>query len=419
MKKKGEKDMKCRNKRSGRKTGLWIVCAWLCLLGATAQAVAENIPTPREVASWLGLGWNLGNLFDAHQNGVASETAWGNPPVTKKLLQKVAEAGFTSVRIPVTWLGHMGKAPDYAVDPLWLDRIAEVVDDAESLGLRVILNIHHDGADSQYWLDVKTAATDAQTHAAVKKQLAALWTQIALRFKDKGEFLIFESMNEIHDGGWGWGNNRTDGGRQYDVVNEWNQVFVDAVRGTGGKNATRYLGVPGYCANPELTMKHFVMPDDKTAGRLLVAVHFYDPTPYTLEARYPAWGHTAPDSLRVDWGGETHVTHVFGQLKDKFIDRGIPVYIGEMGCVRRGDEKGEAFRRYYLEYVCKAAHACGMAPFYWDNGSNATGRECSGLFDRKTGEFSDGSPEAVACMKRAVFSQEDSYTLESIYQHAP
>ena len=167
---------------------------------------------------------------------------------------------------------------------------------------------------------------------------------------------------------------------------------------------------------------HFLQINDEgmdKEGRLLVAVHFYDPTPYTLEAKYPAWGHTAPDSLCVDWGGEDHVTHVFGQLKNKFIDRGIPVYIGEFGCVRRGDERGEAFRRYYLEYVCKAAHTYGMAPFYWDNGVNAVGRECSGLFDRRTGDFLTHSKDVVECMRRAVFSQDSAYTLECVYQHAP
>ena len=150
-----------------------------------------------------------------------------------------------------------------------------------------------------------------------------------------------------------------------------------------------------------------------------MAVHLYDPSPHNLEAKYPAWGHTAPDCLRVDWGGEDHVTHVFGQLKNKFIDRGIPVYIGEFGCVRRGDERGEAFRRYYLEYVCKAAHTYGMAPFYWDNGVNAVGRECSGLFDRRTGDFLTHSKDVVECMRRAVFSQDSAYTLECVYQHAP
>lgn len=401
-----------------RKMYLWVL-GLLGVLSVECGFAADGGGKAREVALWLGLGWNLGNQFDAYQDGVASETAWGNPPATRKFLEKVADAGFTSVRIPVTWLGHVGKAPGYVVDSLWLNRIAEVVDNAESFGLRVILNVHHDGADSKHWLNVKAAAKDYTANIAVKKQLAALWTQIALRFKHKGDFLIFESMNEIHDGGWGWGANRTDGGRQYAVVNEWNQVFVDAVRATGEKNAMRYLAVPGYCANPELTMAHFVMPVDKAEGRLLVAVHFYDPTPYTLEAKYPAWGHTAPDSLCVDWGGEDHVTHVFGQLKNKFIDRGIPVYIGEFGCVRRGDERGEAFRRYYLEYVCKAAHTYGMAPFYWDNGVNAVGRECSGLFDRRTGDFLTHSKDVVECMRRAVFSQDSAYTLECVYQHAP
>ena len=226
-------------------------------------------------------------------------------------------------------------------------------------------------------------------------------------------------MNEIHDGGWGWGANRTDNGRQYAVLNEWNQVFVDAVRSTGGNNATRYLGVPGYCANPELTVEHFVMPKDEAEGRLMVAIHFYDPVDYTLEAKCPEWGHTARPGKAPEWGGEDNVVRVFSRVKERFIDHGIPVYIGEMGCVRRGDERGEAFRRYYLEYVCKAARTYGMAPFVWDNGLDSVGRECSGLFDRKNGAFFTHSEDVVRAMVKAVFSDDASYTLEAVYQTAP
>lgn len=403
-----------------RRAFCWAFCACLSVTAVQGRdADSTGGDTPREVAAWLGLGWNLGNQFDAHADGVAAETAWGQPPATPELFRKVAEAGFTSVRIPVTWLGHIGPAPDYHLDSPWLDRVEEVVDDAAQAGLRVMLNIHHDGADSRHWLDIKKAATDGSVNEAVKAQLRAVWTQIAGRFKDKSDFLIFESMNEIHDGGWGWGANRTDNGRQYAVLNEWNQVFVDAVRSTGGNNATRYLGVPGYCANPELTVEHFVMPKDKVEGRLMVAIHFYDPVDYTLEAKCPEWGHTARPGKAPEWGGEDNVVRVFSRVKERFIDRGIPVYIGEMGCVRRGDERGEAFRRYYLEYVCKAARTYGMAPFVWDNGLDSVGRECSGLFDRKNGAFFTHSEDVVRAMVKAVFSDYASYTLEAVYQTAP
>lgn len=372
-----------------------------------------------EVADWLGLGWNLGNQYDAFDNGVASDTAWGNPPVTKALFDSLAAAGFTSVRIPVTWLGHIGAAPDYVLDEAWLARVGQVVDYAEQAGLKVLVNIHHDGADSKHWLNIKAAAASDSANTVVKAQLRAVWSQIATYFKDKGEFLVLEAMNEIHDGGWGWGENRKDGGRQYAVLNEWNQVFVDAVRATGGGNATRYLGVPGYCTNPQLTLEHFVMPKDSVPGRLLVAVHFYDPVDFVLNDKYSQWGHTAAGGQYVPGGNEENVQQVFGSLKAKFIDQGIPVYIGEMGCVRRADERSEAFRKYYLEYVCKAARDNSLSLFYWDNGYAGTGREQSGLFDRATGACLNDSRDIVGAMVRGFFNDAPDYTLQSVYDNAP
>ncbi|NCC86221.1 MAG: glycosyl hydrolase family 5, partial [Clostridia bacterium] len=171
------------------------------------------------VARELGLGWNLGNQLDAHANNVAGETLWGNGKATQETLHKVREAGFTSVRIPVTWLGKVGAAPGYVIDSGWLERVAEVVGYTEQAGLKAIINIHHDGHRNEdepgNWLDITKAASNAAANEAIKAQLSAMWTQIAERFKEKGEFLIFEGVNEIHDGNWGYGENTSDGGRQY------------------------------------------------------------------------------------------------------------------------------------------------------------------------------------------------------------
>lgn len=372
-----------------------------------------------QVAKSLGLGWNLGNQLDSYSNGVADETSWGNRAATQATFDKLAEVGFTSVRIPVTWLGHIGDAPDYTIDKAWLDRVAECVGYAESAGLKAIINIHHDGADSQHWIDIKNAAKDEAVNNQVKEQLAAVWTQIAERFKDKGSFLIFEGLNEIHDGGWGWGENRTDGGKQYAVLNEWNQVFVDAVRAVGGENTTRYLGVPGYCTNPSLTVEHFVLPTDVVENRLLVSVHFYDPTEFTLTAKFSEWGHTGAADKKDTWGDEDNVRNIFGSLKTKFVDQGIPVYVGEIGCVHRSDERSEAFRKYYLEYVCKAAKTYGLTPFYWDNGSSGAGKECSGLIDHGTGEILNNGQDIIDVMVKAIFSEDADYTLETVYNNAP
>lgn len=383
------------------------------------EAATVSGETPWDICASLGLGWNLGNQLDAHNNGIAEETAWGNQPTTQALFDQLAFTGFTSVRIPVTWLGHIGEAPSYTIDAEYLNRVAEVVGYAESAGLNAIINIHHDGADSNYWLNIKDAAKDETLNTSIKEQITAIWTQIANKFKDKGNFLVFESMNEIHDGGWGWGENLTDGGKQYTILNEWNQVFVDAVRATGGNNTNRYLGVPGYVTNIDLTVEHFVLPKDIVNNRLMVAVHFYSPNEFTLNDEYSEWGHTGDSSKKPNWGDEEYLKSQLNRMKTKFIDNGIPAYIGEIGCVHRSNERSEAFRLYYLEYLCKAAKEYGMAPFYWDNGSASAGKECSGLFNHATGEILNNALEVIEVMKRGIFDNSESYTLEHVYENAP
>lgn len=410
------------------KTLKFILTGWAFLLSIVCTQAAERLDSRIEntengdawqVAKTLGLGWNLGNQLDAFRNGIADETCWGNKPATQTTFYKLAELGFTSVRIPVTWLGHIGDAPDYVIDKLWLDRVAECVDYAERAGLNAIINIHHDGADSSHWLDIKGASTDEAVKARVKKQLAVVWTQIAARFRDKGSFLIFEGLNEIHDGGWGWGANRTDGGKQYAVLNEWNQVFVNAVRAVGGANADRYLGVPGYCTNPSLTIDYFKLPSDVAENRLLVSVHFYDPYEFTLTDKYSEWGHTGSVDKKESWGDEEDICRTFASLRQAFVDKGIPVYLGEIGCVHRSTERSEAFRKYYLEYVCKAAKTYGLVPFFWDNGSSGVGKECSGLINHATGEPLNNGREVIEVMTKAMFTENENYTLEYVYNNAP
>ncbi len=370
-------------------------------------------------AQSMGMGWNLGNQMDAFNNNVAEETAWGNGKATQAVFDKLASSGIQTVRIPVTWLGHIGDAPEYTIDAQWLNRVAELVGYAEKAGLKAIINIHHDGADGAHWLDIKGAANDKAINDRVKAQIAAMWTQIAEKFRDKGEFLIFESLNEIHDGGWGWGDNRKDGGKQYRTLNEWNQTFVDAVRATGGSNTTRYLGVPSYCTNPDLAITSFVLPKDPTPNRLMVSVHYYAPTEFSLEDKFSEWGHTGAPGKKANYGDEDAIKDTFSKLKNKFINKGIPVYIGETGCVHRSSARAESFRKYYLEYVCKAAREYGMPAIYWDNGSADAGKECSGLLDHATGEYLNNGEEIIRIMVKAATSTDPDYTLSTVYNSAP
>ena len=214
---------------------------WAC--SSDAEEGQEEAGNPKEeaiaYALSMGLGWNLGNNLDAHVNGVSDETSWGNPKATQKTFDAVKKAGFSTVRIPVTWIGHIGKAPGYRIDKAWLDRVAEVAGYAKKAGLKCIINIHHDGFGAEtdpskkgfFWLNLPEAAKDEQKNQQIKQQLAMVWNQIAQRFVNEGDWLIFETLNEIQDGKWGSGANLTDGGHQYRVLNEWNQLCVDIIRG--------------------------------------------------------------------------------------------------------------------------------------------------------------------------------------------
>ena len=385
-----------------------------------SQKSATEAPSgdiTKDYAARLGIGWNLGNHFDAYNNGVSGETAWGNPKATQATMNKVKAAGFSTVRIPVTWMGHIGAAPDYKIDEKWLNRVAEVVGYAEAAGLNAIVNMHHDGADSKNWLDIKTAAKDPAVHQQILDQVSAMWRQIADKFKDKGDFLIFEAFNEIHDGGWGWGENRNDGGKQYQCLNEWNQAFVDAVRASGGENANRILGIPAYCTNVDIAVQTFVMPEDVVEGRLIMAVHCYDPYDYTLPATKSEWGHTADESKKVSGNNEADLKRVFEKIYNNFIKKGIPVYMGEFGCVNRATAREQAFQQYYLKYYAKLAKTYFVPSIIWDNGAKGAGNEKHAFIDHGTGEYC--SPEAKAAIEALVDSYKNTLSLEDIYNSAP
>ena len=401
---------------------------------SVSQAAAETPGENKGLASFFGLGWNLGNHFDAYYNGswagekegYPAEDAWDGSFATQATFDGVKNAGFTSVRIPVTWIKMIGDAPDYTINEAWINRVYEVVQFAHNAGLKVIINTHHDenhGVDNTYqWLDIKNASNNAELNAQIKAKIRGTWTNIANKFKDCGDdWLMMEGFNELNDGGWGWSADfQADPTKQTGILDEWKQVFVNAVRATGGYNATRWLGVPSYCANPEFT-KYMVLPDDP-AGKLAVSVHFYDPSDYTIgKAQYSDWGHTGAAGKKADGGDEDHVKSVFGKLYSTYVAKGVPVYVGEFGCSMRSksDSRAWAFYKYYLEYVVKAAKTYSLPCFLWDNGTDGIGQEQHGYIHHGTGNYIGSSKEVVDVMKKAWFTESEGYTLETVYNGAP
>ena len=350
-----------------------------------------------EFVSSMKIGWNLGNALDAHINLTPGETAWGNLKTSQALLNSVAAQGFGAVRIPVTWGTMIGSAPHYTINAAWLDRVAEVVEYVRSAGMRAIINIHHDGADSQYWLSVKTADLTGTAKAAIDAQFTAVWKQIAGYFKGTGNYLLFEGFNELHDGSWGNGSTA-----QRNRVNELNQMFVNTVRAVGGENSSRYLVIHGWVTRPSITVSSLVIPQDSAKNRIIVGIHYYDPYDFAGSASVNTWGSkslTGSDG----WANESYLQNTFNAVKEKFTDNGIPVIIGEYGAVRQRNETGRAHRLYYMEYVTKYASDCGFIPFYWDNGASKAGSEGFGLFSRSSpyGLVADAA-DVIAVMMKAV-----------------
>lgn len=340
--------------------------------------------TSLQLARQMGAGWNLGNALEA----IGGETAWGNPRTTPTLLRAVRAAGFSTLRIPVAWKERADASDRIRTD--WLARVAEVVGQAREAGLFVLLNTHWDGG----WLQ----PTRARQREATTR-LVTFWHQIASHFREHDDRLLFAGTNEVMvEGDWGPPKDE-----YVAVQNGFNQAFVSVVRATGGNNLKRHLVVQGFNTNIDHTLKHAVMPEDPTPDRLMMEVHYYDPYHFTLDekSRLWQWGAGTTDRSAADtWGDEAHADAQFARMKARYVDRGIPVILGEFGAIRRTDFPGhEPYRIAWNRHVARSAWRHGLVPVYWDAGA-ATQNHSMGLFDRDTG--AQVHPELVKVLVEAV-----------------
>lgn len=362
-----------------------------------------------EIVASMGAGWNCGNQLEANTGGTPSEIAWNSNVITPNLIKAVADAGFKSVRVPVSYLSKIDDANGYKIDEAWLDRVREVVDYCIAEDLYVIINIHGDGYESVTggWLH-----PGADNQEYILEKFAAVWKQIAEKFKDYDERVIFESMNEM-------GAERSCTKELYDDINAYNKVFVDTVRQTGGNNDKRWVLIPGYNTNIDLTAENenFVIPEDTylsesvPAGenRIMVSVHYYDPWSFCGGETDDAtqWGVDADPTKTANWGNESVLEGQFKKLYDKFTSQGYPVIVGEYGAIDKSmvDEENTYFRAYFCKKVCEASKKYGCVPVYWDNGYN--GKYGFGLFNRKVADCPQTQPEIINAII-GVYNEEAS-----------
>jgi endoglucanase len=332
--------------------------------------------TAMEIANKIKVGLNIGNTLEA----IGGETSWGNPIITNDLIKLVKQSGFNAIRLPCSW-NQYADLTSAKIKTSWLDRVKEVVQYCVNNDMYVILNIHWDGG----WLENNCTSGKQEENNAKQK---AFWEQIATHLRDFDEHLLFAGANEPN----------VENATQMEVLLSYHQTFIDAVRSTGGKNAYRVLVVQGPTTDIEITNRLMTkMPTDNIPNRLMAEIHYYTPWNFTGMTKDENWGnqfyywgkdfHSTTDlAHNPTWGEEAEVDRLFKLMKNKFVDKAIPVLIGEFGAMRRDNLTGDALklhlasRAYYLKYVTKQANINGLLPFFWDTG---------GLLNRGTNTVAD------------------------------
>ena len=319
----------------------------------------------------MKIGWNLGNYFDATGRWMKGQgintflTGWGNSVVDESLFKKLKNLGFGAVRVPVTWMYHFDENGN--INSEWMAKVKETVDWVLANDMYCIINIHHDtGAkedDKDKWLFASTDNYD-KNHELYAK----LWTQIANEFKDYPQTLLFESFNEMLDEKNDW-NEATEDARK--AINKYNQCFVDTVRATGGKNATRNLICNSYAATTsESALKYFEVPSDKVTDHIIGQVHFYQPYEFITDSgitwttpikTYNSYVEKTVDD-KINYVGKTFGTMGTGK-------KGIPVIIGEFATDNKNNTSDRI--KWYTR-VIKDAKKYGIVCFIWDNGDSNT-----------------------------------------------
>lgn len=378
---------------------------------------AQDFESATTATQNITLGWNLGNTLDSNSGDVnnmwiemwtdctptAYETAWGQPVTTPELIKMFKDAGFNAIRVPVTWYPHIDD--NGTIDETWMARVKEVVDYVIDEDMYCIVNVHHDtGAATTHWL-----IADGTTYDNVKTKWESLWTNIATTFRDYGERLIFEAYNEMLDSYNSWcfasfatSNyyDATVAADAYDALNNYAQSFVDAVRATGGNNATRNLIVNTYAAasgegtwSSHLSepLTNLQVPTDVAENHIMAEVHMYP----SIESGVSA--------------AISSVTQSFNSIKTNLVSKGIPVIIGEWGTSNTDADESDYERApedvvsFAGQFVAKAKEY-GYPTFMWMMLSDGT--------DRSTPAWT--TPDVKDAMVKAYYGEEGYTTIKSI-----
>lgn len=338
--------------------------------------------TAVELTKLMGNGTNLGNTMEAYGHSDLGTTAevskyetyWGQPVTTQEMITGMKEAGFDSIRIPIAWTNAMDfESGDYTIGEEYLNRIEELINYARNASMYVIINDHWDGS----WWGMFGSSKEEDREKAMEMYVS-MWTQIAERYKDYSDYLIFESGNEelgdrLNDIDVCKDSGSLSEDECYEMTNKINQTFVDTIRSTGGNNEQRFLLIAGYNTDIERTCdSRFVMPTDTAKDKLLVSVHYYTP-----------WNYCGTESVE-NWGNikDYEEQNTLLEKMSKFTQQGYGVIIGEYAVLTKDDGSIKNNTTDFVNNLLDNCDLYGYCPMLWD---------CSNFFIRKDLKFVDES----------------------------
>jgi endoglucanase len=328
-------------------------------MGSTAMQINANIK----------LGMNIWNSMEAP----GGETGWGNPVITQSLIDSLKKAGFNAIRIPCGyWTSHTNHTTG-EIDAAWLNRIKEVIQYCVNDGMYVLLNDHHDG-----FMDCTKTGANLDTAKAIQK---AIWEQVATKMRDFDEHVMFASSNEP---------NATDLPTSINLKS-YHQIFINAVRSTGGKNAYRTLVIQAPSTSLDLATYFGPdglpgMPKDLVPDKLMVEFHWYSPPNFCLLTSDASWGkewrfwganfHSPTDLTHNSIPGveEGWLDSTMQWAKKYFVSKNIPMLMGEFGVENHavniiGNPQDSILslnsRAHFFKVLVESARANGVSSFLW------------------------------------------------------
>ncbi len=375
----------------------------------------------KEMAKNMIMGWNLGNTLDATPDyydtfnhfvsrtpvGPTTETLWGMPYTTEDMIKEIKKMGFTSIRIPVTWHNNVQTSRNEAgwtVTPGWLGSVKRIVDYAYKQDLCVIINVHHDNLkDSEEEIGTHPGYVLTQNETYKKKSNAYLnriWTDIATKFRDYDNKLVFEVLNEPRyvradaNNTDIWELDNEESARKANtLIREYEETCIKAIRATGGNNANRYLMVPSYAASPfGYMLSTYELPEDTADDKLILSLHAYAPSTFAMKGNENKFTQAHKNEL----------SNLFSSIRKRFPQTGI--VIGETSAENKGNTRE---REKWASYFFGTAYNnFGMSVFLWDNmdfnqDTEGTNGERHGYFDR-TYPYTWKFPTIVEAARKAV-----------------